>query len=304
MSLREKRFKRDASDVRLFHGDCVKGIRDKLDAGSVDVVVTSPPYNIGVKYSRYQDKRSQKDYLQWLGEWADEVKRVLKDDGSFFLNMGAKPSAPWLPFDVAGVMRKRFELQNVIHWIKSISIEKEDVGNYGMIAADISIGHFKPIQSKRFLNDCQEYLFHFTKTGKTEIARLAIGVPYQDKSNVSRWKTAKDDVRCRGNTWFVPYKTIRSRKDQRPHPATFPVELARKAIALHGARPGLVVLDPFLGIGHAGAAAVRCKADFVGFEIDEEYFSEAARLIQAEAQFFDQGCGSAADQSEDSAIED
>ena len=85
-----------------------------------------------------------------------------------------------MPFDVVGVMRDRFELQNVIHWIKSISIEKKYTGNYGMITDDVSIGHFKPIQSKRYVNDCQEYLFHFTKTGKIEIDRLAIGVPYLD----------------------------------------------------------------------------------------------------------------------------
>ena len=82
----------------------------------------------------------------------------------------------------------------------------------------------------------------------------------------------------------MPYKTIWNRKEQRPHPATFPTELARKAIALHGIRKGLVVLDPFLGIGHAGAAAVRCDADFIGFEIDTEYFSQAMKFIQSEAR--------------------
>ena len=50
-----------------------------------------------------------------------------------------------------------------------------------------SFGHFKPINSPRFLNDCHEYVFHFTKSGRVELNRLALGVPYQDKSNIGRW---------------------------------------------------------------------------------------------------------------------
>jgi site-specific DNA-methyltransferase (adenine-specific) len=99
-----------------------------------------------------------------------------------------------------------FFLQNTIHWIKSIAVEdrKGDLKSHG---------HFKPINSKRFLNDCHEWVFHFTKTGRVELDRLAIGVPYQDKSNIARWShTSGSDLRCRGNTWFIPYETIQSRE--------------------------------------------------------------------------------------------
>ena len=256
-------------------------MRRRLDASSIDVFVTSPPYNLGIKYSKHDDSGPRDAYLSWMGEWADEIRRVLRDDGSLFLNIGGAPKDPWIPYDVAAVMRKRFTLQNTIHWIKSISIEKKDAGKYDMLTGDASFGHFKPINSKRYLNDCQEFLFHFTKTGDVEIDRLAVGVPYQDKTNIGRWKAAKRDLRCRGNTWFVPYKTIMSRDKDRPHPATFPVELARKAIRLHGLNGGrLTVCDPFLGIGHAGIAALHCKADFIGFEIDEAYFNLACEAIR------------------------
>jgi site-specific DNA-methyltransferase (adenine-specific) len=143
-----------------------------------------------------------------------------------------------------------------------------------------AVGHFKPINSSRFLNDCHEFVFHLTKSGKVPLDRLAIGVEYQDKSNVTRWKAAKDDRRCRGNTWFVPYATIKSRDEQRPHPATFPVELARKCIQLHGLKKTKLVMDPFLGIGHAAAAAVSLGKDFVGFEIDREYLRAALDLLE------------------------
>ena len=154
-----------------------------------------------------------------------------------------------LPHEIALRLRDLFVLQNTIHWMKSITIEDRQ----GEVR---SHGHFKPISSKRFLNDCHEYIFHFTKTGRVEIDRLALGVPYQDKSNIARWShTRGGDLRCRGNTWFIPYETIQSRAKERPHPATFPVQLAEWCIKLHGVTRVETMLDPFLGIGNSAVAA-------------------------------------------------
>lgn len=267
------------SRVQLYQEECVAGM-GRLSPGSVSVLVTSPPYNLGVRYSRYDDTISRQAYLEWLGRWAAVAREVLADEGSLFLNIGGKPSDPWVPFEVLGEMRRHFQLQNVIHWIKSIAIEKRDVGDYPGITGDVAVGHFKPINSPRFINECHEYVFHLTKQGNVPLDRLAIGIPYQDPSNITRWKSAKEGRRCRGNTWFVPYDTIRSRDAQRPHPATFPVELARKCIRLHGLSRTRLVLDPFLGIGHAGVAAVSLGVDFAGFELDEAYFAAAVSAIR------------------------
>lgn len=258
------------TEFDLRHGDCVAGMRE-LGPDSVDLVVTSPPYNLGIDYRHYDDSLDRGDYLAWTMEWAGEVKRLLRETGSFFLNVGASPASPWLPHEIALALRDHFVLQNTIHWIKSITVEPRD-------GDPVSVGHFKPINSKRFLNDCHEYVFHFTKTGDVPIDRLAVGVPYADKSNIARWShTGGNDRRCRGNNWFIPYETIVSRQKDRPHPATFPVELARRCIALHGGTPAdITMLDPFLGIGHAAAAAGESGVGrFLGFEIDEVYLGEA-----------------------------
>lgn len=263
----------DTARINLRLGDCVQGMK-ALDARSVDVVVTSPPYNIGKNYNSYDDRKTHDDYLKWCSEWAFELKRVLKRDGSFFLNLDHSSENPWFALDVAKRVSDFFELQNTIHWIKSITVERgANVDSYG---------HFKPINSPRFLNDCHEYLFHFTIEGRTKLDRLAVGVPYADKSNIDRWSHTKGkDRRCRGNTWFIPYKTIHQRAKQQPHPATFPTELAAKCIRLHGKRH-CTVLDPFLGIGHSGLAAKECSdlvSTFVGFEIDPEYIRVAAEVL-------------------------
>ena len=270
---------KNSQTCALYLQDCISGMREHLPPGSVHVVVTSPPYNLGVKYSQYDDTISRQDYLAWMGEWAAAVKRVLHDDGSLFLNVGGKPSDPLVPFQVLFTVQREFVLQNTIHWIKSIAIEKSDVGEYPGITQDVAIGHFKPINSPRFVNDQHEYIFHLTKRGDVKLDRLAIGVPYQDKSNVTRWAKAKKDVRCRGNTWFIPYETIKNRDADRPHPATFPVKLAEMCIKLHGVARTQLVLDPFLGIGQSAIAALKLQKDFVGFEIDRAYFREAVRRV-------------------------
>lgn len=271
----------DLKGVTLYLQDCMEGMKERLRDGCVDVVVTSPPYNIGVKYHMYRDRRPKADYLDWMEEVGKEVKRVLSDEGSFFLNIGGKPNDPWTPLDLAQRMRKQFILQNVIHWVKSIAILKKDVGNYANIPGDIAVGHYKPIGGRRFLHDCHEYIFHFTKDGKVELDRLGIGVPYQDKSNIGRWKSATQDKRCRGNAWFIPYETIWNRKTQRPHPSTFPIALPEMCIKVHGLKKTGLVLDPFMGMGSTAMACLRLGVSCLGFEIDQEYLEVASAGIRS-----------------------
>ena len=127
------------------------------------------------------------------------------------------------------------------------------------------------------MNDCHEYVFHLTKTGDVPLDRRAAGVPYVYKSNIARWgHTGGHDLRCRGNTWFIPYETIQSRKGERPHPATFPPALVELCIRLHGKTESTRLLDPFLGIGSSAIAAQSQNiSSFTGIEIDPDYLAVA-----------------------------
>jgi len=275
--------RRGSCTATFYLKDCISGLKENVKAKSIDVVVTSPPYNIGINYGSYSDSLPREKYLSWMEEVGSAVKGAMADDGSFFLNIGNKPKDQWIAWDVASVLRKMFVLQNVIHWVKSIAISKSDAGNYPNIAGDIAVGHFKPIVSDRFLNDCHEYIFHFTKKGDAALDKLAVGIPYQDKTNIGRWKAAKEDRRDRGNTWFIPYETIQN-KSERPHPATFPDRLPEMCIRLHGAAKQ--VLDPFAGIGSTAVASLRLGIPFIGFEINEAYLETAiARLSRQESNF-------------------
>jgi len=114
---------------------------------------------------------------------------------------------------------------NTIHWIKSIAIDNRTFGN------------FKPISSKRFLNDCHEYIFHFTRqVGWRSTGSHSAFLPGQ-KQHCLRWSHTCGDAisRLPRQHLVIPYQTIQSRAKARPHPATFPVQLAEWCTKLHAA---------------------------------------------------------------------
>ena len=252
-------------DQNIIQGDCL-GILKGLPKDSVDLVITSPPYNIGVAYKTYQDRRPRDAYLKWLAEIGKQLHRVMRDGASFFLNIGSTNSDPWLPQDVSAELRDTFTLQNHIVWVKSISIGND------------TVGHFKPITSHRYLNHNHEAIFHYTKTGSVPVDRVAIGVPFKDKSNIARWGH-KADRRCAGNVWFLPYETVKSRAQKFDHPAGFPVSLPERCIRLHG-QTGATVLDPFLGAGTTLVAAQRLGCKGIGIEINSLYVKTAVERLQ------------------------
>ncbi len=254
----------------LWTGDCLS-VLPRLPVESVDVVVTSPPYNLALDYGAYEDARTEADYLDWMVEVAQAVRRVMRSDASFFLNISGSNSRPWLPFELIVRLRQSFVLQNHITWIKSIT------------TAHDSVGHFKPLAGKRFLNHNHEHIFHLTLSGEVQLDRLAIGVPFKDKSNILRRGHAQD-ARCRGNTWFIPYRTVQTKAEKYNHPGTFPVDLPRWCIRLHG-RLSPLVLDPFAGTGTTLVAAEMEGACGVGVELDAAYVETAAqRLSETAAQ--------------------
>lgn len=250
--------------------DCIAGL-ENLAAGSVAVIVTSPPYNIGVTYPNSTDRRP--DYLDWMATVFYACKRALADDGHFFLQMGGIVTRPTIPWEVLSRARDAgFILQNQIIWVKNIAISEN--------AAD-SYGQFKPVNSNRFLNNTHEFIFHLTKTGSVPINKLAVGVPLKYESNIKRFGH-RENRRCRGNVWFIPYDTIQNREERYNHPAVFPIALPEMCIKLSGVKYGSLVVDPFAGTGATLIACKRLKMRGLGFEISKEFCAATTARLQAE----------------------
>jgi len=252
----------------MFHlRDCLEGMKE-LDDRSIDAVVTSPPYNLNIKYSKYKDKKPRDQYLEWLQDVFLECKRVLKDDGHLFVNMGYSNVDPWVGMEVGLSLRSNWVLQNHINWVKSIHVN------------DKTSGHFKPINSKRYLCPTWEHLFHFTKDGNVEVDRLSVGVPYEYyEANIrgNNTKENKPNLRDKGNCWFIPYETINSKDLRGKHPATFPVKLVENCLKLTGTTG--TVIDPFMGTGTTAQAAINLAWKYIGYDVDEDYVTFSRNRI-------------------------
>lgn len=247
---------------KVIFSDCLTEMR-AMTYNSVDVVVTSPPYNLNIQYSTYSDNMPFTDYYRWMFVILKNIHNVLKDNGSLFLNVGGSCKNPNIPMEVCQIAKNAgFVLQNNIIWVKSISIE------------DTSFGHFKPVPGKRFLNNLHESIFHFTKSGNVSINRLGIGVKYADKSNIGRYSEV--DCRCRGNVWFIPYETVQKKKS---HPAGFPVKLPEMCLRLHGYTEDTVALDPFLGAGTTLLACNTLGINGIGIDMDLDYCTMAVNNL-------------------------
>jgi site-specific DNA-methyltransferase (adenine-specific) len=194
-----------------------------------DILITSPPYKDSDGYTEDLIRRVFK-----------ECYRTLKKDSLAFINFGHLAEDKFRPFRVCQILMDiGFELNETITWVKN---------------------HYRPIQGDRRVNNLTEFIFMMHKGAMPKLNRLAIGIPYADKSNVKRFAGGRD-LKCRGNVWRIDYDTIQS-KDEKLHNDRFPEELPELCLKLSGLKFGKV-LEPFSGSGTTAIVAKR-----LGFNCD------------------------------------
>ena len=254
----------------LYNDDCLK-VLPTLPDNSIDLIITSPPYNLGVKYNTYKDTKS--DYVEWLINIFNNCCNVLKDNGHLFINLSSSKDNPFTSYKIAeGISWK---LQNNIIWAKSVEID-------GYVR-----GYNTPTSSKRFLKNGWEHLFHFTKYGNTEIDLKSSGVPYNNKYNNAERMFKKTGKKWTSTTncWHITYKSKATKEitkqisGDKKHPAIFPENLVEKCIKVSGVKTGKI-LDPFMGTGTTGLVAKKYKLNFIGIELDKDYFNHAKQRIE------------------------
>ena len=227
----------------IIQQDCVMGMSE-LDKGSVDCIVTSPPY---------KDEDGYTDDL--MVAWLEQAHRVLKTNSVLFMNFG----------HLAGFKSRAFR----------VAMMAEDVGFVWNDTITWVKNHYRPIQGNKRVNNLTEFIFILTK-GKPSLDRLAIGVPYADKSNIGRFAT--QDLKCRGNVWPLKYKTVQS-KEQKRHNDRFPVDLPLWCLLLAGLEEDSLVVDPFNGSGTTGIACKILGHRYIGYEINPYYVQYARKWL-------------------------
>lgn len=293
--------------MQIITGDVLEVIKELPDC-CCSTCVTSPPYfglrdygadgQIGLEETPDQ-------YIERLVAIFREVRRVLKDDGTLWLNIGDSYA------DKAAGAAKRKDL-NGIPWLLAFALRSD--GWY--LRADI-IWHkpnTMPESAKDRPTRAHEYIFLLSKSpdyfyNAEAIKEPAAGFPGSENPNARRRGNTKT---FRGGNAYthnqaaensasvereshglVPNETgkrnrrtvwtIATRPYKGAHFATFPEELVRPCI-LAGSRPGDTILDPFCGSGTTGAVAIQESRDFIGIEINPEYSEMSEQRIRAAAQ--------------------
>jgi site-specific DNA-methyltransferase (adenine-specific) len=265
----------------LFEGDALTVLR-RLRSGSVRCVVTSPPY-WGLRTYGIEEQigleNTLSQFLNKLVSVFDEVKRVLADDGTLWINIGdgytsgnrgyrapdkknparamsVRPDTPegLKPKDLIGVpWRLAFALQNDGWYLR------DDIVWHKPNAMPESVKD-RPARS-------HEYIFMLTKSEK-----------YFYDWEASREPAGNGGYRNRRSVWAV-----NTRPFSGAHFATFPTDLIRPCV-LASSQPGDFVLDPFFGSGTVGVVCQEENRQYIGIELNPEYIALAARRLQESGQ--------------------
>jgi site-specific DNA-methyltransferase (adenine-specific) len=226
---------------QLHQQDCLEWMKAQ-PAESVDIILTSPPYNFDMPYGTYKDNIT--DYRSWTTAWITEGSRILKDSGRFIINIQPlyserKPYHHWIYTSMEA---------NQMLWYGERIWNKNTINGYRGAAGSMGI------PSKIYLWYSTEYVQIFSKGDyyrPTKKEQSLISMTEQ-----TAW--AKDHI------WNI------APARQKTHPAQMPKELALRCLKLF-ARKGDIVYDPFAGAGTTLLAAKELGLASIGCEIDPDY---------------------------------
>ena len=245
----------------MYNMDCIEGLK-QIDDNSVDLIVTSPPYNIGIEYDSYKDTLPWSDYLDWCKKWLTECFRVLKDDGRICINHYI--SFRSAEFDVTGERggyADRFPLFDIKVIMESIgyNVSKLVIWNDSTVNKLTAWGSWLSASAPYIQTPTEGILISYKKQWK----KLYSG---ESTIDVDTFREAVSGVWNCGTT--IGYTK-----------ACFPEKLPKLCIELLTYKND-VVLDPFSGSGTTCYVAKMLNRRYIGFEISSRYYNESiSRLL-------------------------
>lgn len=229
----------------------------QITDNSVDCIVTSPPYWKGFSYEAYFNSYQQ--YLDWSRKWLKECKRVLKPNGTFYLNCINDSEITIRAFELMEICTRElmYKLHDTIIWYR-----------YNQ----------QPANTPRQLTNQCEYIFMLRHTSNN----ISLNKKEAMKYNPHIFKTKNV-----GNVWEIPFNSKNNNLDKffgrketksKYGHSGFPLELPETCILL-STKKGDTVLDPFMGTGTTGVACKKHNRNFIGIDIVKEYCDLSIKRI-------------------------
>jgi site-specific DNA-methyltransferase (adenine-specific) len=246
--------KEQIGNATLYCGDCI-GVLNSLEDNSIDSVITDPPYNIGFSYNHYKDRLTDDKYLQWQIEIAKIAGMKLKDSGNFLYLNYPEFMAKYFYLVGQETFETHLESYRLIAWCYHTH-----TGGKPLRRSYRQWGWFRKGKENYINEDAiyGEYRNPNDKRIKIEMSKGRRPVDkdwweYEQVKNVSREKTK--------------------------HPCQLPLVMVSRLVQLSSPDGGLVV-DPFMGSGTTGEAALSLGRKFIGIELDEIYFDIAVQRLK------------------------
>jgi site-specific DNA-methyltransferase (adenine-specific) len=223
----------------------------ELESGSVNLVITSPPYNVGKEYETTQEIY---DYLSFLRRVWSECYRVLASDGRICVNVANTFRRPYVSLStyVAKALNDTgFHMRGEIIWNKGASVGVSTAWGSWLSASNPT------------LRDVHEYILIFSKE------------TYNRQRKGESTITRDEFLEYTKSIWTFSAESAK----RIGHPAPFPIELPRRLIQLYSYKDDLI-LDPFLGSGTTALACLLTNRQYVGYDTSAEYLELAKRRIK------------------------
>jgi len=230
----------------------------KISSEEIDLIITSPPYNLDIKYNTHNDTLSYKEYLNFSKKWISRCFRWLKDDGRFCLNIPLdknKGGQQSVGADLTTLAKKvGFKYHSTIIW------------NEGNISRRTAWGSWLSASAPYVIAPVELIVVFYKKYWKKTSG--------SKKSDINK----KEFMEWTNGLWTFSGES----KKKVGHPAPFPIELPKRCIKLFS-YIGDTILDPFMGSGTTLIAAYLNNRKVIGIEFDKTYCELAKRRLIKEA---------------------
>ncbi len=251
---------------KLYLGDCIEIMQNKIEDNSIELVFADPPYNLSGNGLKLQgnktggdwymvnelwDKMDDETYRSFSLNWISQAIRCLKENGSIYISCTYHNIAEI----ISTLKEKKIKINNIITWQKTNAM---------------------PSLTKRMFTHSTEFVVWGVK-GKNWIFN------YEEIKNINPEKQLDGSLKQMRDVWAIPIvqgkERLKTEDGRALHPTQKPVELLKRII-IASSNEGNIVLDPFVGSGTTAYVTTLLNRNYIGIEKEELYYYAALKRIE------------------------